>query len=200
MRLLLPDASYQPQRTYALTELPSHQQHQQDRLAHHVDVVGHPAASSAVLLEGMFWNYFSVGADAQAAYNFHHLRDTHPALASNRLANQFWYSAFSCTSGWWVGGASWRLLAATCVMSSQEHKTQDSCLLYDLYAIVAMCGIHRFVQKACHLSALPTVTCTSAIVNLMIGLLLVCITHETQLSTIYHVLALQGGSAVPCSL
>lgn len=48
-------------------------------------------------------NYFSVGADAQAAYNFHHLRDTHPALASNRLANQFWYSAFSCTSGWFCG-------------------------------------------------------------------------------------------------
>jgi diacylglycerol kinase (ATP) len=44
-----------------------------------------------------------VGADAQAAYNFHHLRDSHPALASNRVANQFWYSTFSCTSGWFCG-------------------------------------------------------------------------------------------------
>jgi diacylglycerol kinase (ATP) len=48
-------------------------------------------------------NYFSVGADAQAAYNFHHLRDQHPVLASNRVANQFWYSTFSCTSGWFCG-------------------------------------------------------------------------------------------------
>jgi diacylglycerol kinase (ATP) len=44
-----------------------------------------------------------VGADAQAAYNFHHLRDSHPTLASNRIANNFWYSAFSCTSGWFCG-------------------------------------------------------------------------------------------------
>lgn len=48
-------------------------------------------------------NYFSVGADAQAAYNFHHLRDTHPRLAPNRVANQMWYSTFSCTSGWFCG-------------------------------------------------------------------------------------------------
>jgi diacylglycerol kinase (ATP) len=44
-----------------------------------------------------------VGADAQAAYNFHHLRDTHPMLAPNRVANQMWYSTFSCTSGWFCG-------------------------------------------------------------------------------------------------
>jgi diacylglycerol kinase (ATP) len=50
-------------------------------------------------MQGMFWNYFSIGADAQAAYNFHHLRDQHPMLAPNRVANQFWYSAFSCSSG-----------------------------------------------------------------------------------------------------
>eukprot|EP00775_Hariotina_reticulata_P012947 gene12947-13075_t len=70
------------------------------------EVVGDAAAAvggSQVLMEGIFYNYFSVGADAQAAYNFHHLRDQHPVLASNRLANQFWYSAFSCTSGWFCG-------------------------------------------------------------------------------------------------
>lgn len=91
LRLTLPDATYKPHKTYALSEVPMQQQQQtKDAPA---------AAGDGVLLEGLFWNYFSVGADAQAAYNFHHLRDTHPALASNRVANQFWYSAFSCTSG-----------------------------------------------------------------------------------------------------
>lgn len=52
--------------------------------------------------QGMFWNYFSVGLDAKAAWSFHSLREEKPALASSRAANQFWYSAFSCTSG---GGA-----------------------------------------------------------------------------------------------
>lgn len=50
-----------------------------------------------------FWNYFSVGLDAEAAYGFHHLRETHPGLASGRVVNQAWYSVFSCTSGWFCG-------------------------------------------------------------------------------------------------
>ncbi|KAG2450538.1 hypothetical protein HYH02_005039 [Chlamydomonas schloesseri] len=52
------------------------------------------------VMGGMFWNYFSVGLDAKAAWSFHSLREEKPALASSRAANQFWYSAFSCTSGW----------------------------------------------------------------------------------------------------
>ncbi|KXZ56309.1 hypothetical protein GPECTOR_1g272 [Gonium pectorale] len=49
---------------------------------------------------GMFWNYFSVGLDAKAAWGFHSLREQRPGCTSSRMANQFWYSAFSCTSGW----------------------------------------------------------------------------------------------------
>jgi hypothetical protein len=37
--------------------------------------------------------------DVQVAYQFHHLRETKPGLAPNRIANQMWYSTFSCTSG-----------------------------------------------------------------------------------------------------
>ncbi len=48
---------------------------------------------------GLFWNYVSVGLDARAAYYFHDLRERKPHLASNRMANQFWYSFFGCTSG-----------------------------------------------------------------------------------------------------
>ncbi|GIL75862.1 hypothetical protein Vretimale_5572 [Volvox reticuliferus] len=49
---------------------------------------------------GSFWNYFSVGLDAKAAWGFHSLREERPQLTSSRMANQFWYTFFSCTSGW----------------------------------------------------------------------------------------------------
>lgn len=51
-------------------------------------------------VQGKFWNYFSLGLDAEAAYDFHHLREEKPWAASSRLANQAWYSYFSCTTGW----------------------------------------------------------------------------------------------------
>ena len=49
------------------------------------------------------WNYVSVGMDAKAAYGFHELREAKPKLAFSRLANQFWYSYYSCASGWFCG-------------------------------------------------------------------------------------------------
>jgi len=49
---------------------------------------------------GCAWNYLSIGMDAQSAYGFHHLREAHPALASGRLINQFWYSFYGLKSGW----------------------------------------------------------------------------------------------------
>ena len=39
-------------------------------------------------VSGCFWNYFSVGLDAEAAYGFHRLREASPWAASTRLANQ----------------------------------------------------------------------------------------------------------------
>lgn len=50
-----------------------------------------------------FWNYFSVGLDAEAAYGFHSLREAHPRLAASRLTNQAWYGFFSCATGWFCG-------------------------------------------------------------------------------------------------
>ena len=51
-------------------------------------------------MEGLFYNYFSVGLDAEAAYGFHHLRETKAWAAPSRLINQAWYAYFSCASGW----------------------------------------------------------------------------------------------------
>ena len=48
----------------------------------------------------MFWNYFSVGMDAKAAYGFHSLREKRPWAASGRAMNQAWYGYYSLASGW----------------------------------------------------------------------------------------------------
>ncbi|KAK9275424.1 hypothetical protein L1049_022688 [Liquidambar formosana] len=50
--------------------------------------------------EGVFYNYFSVGMDAQVAYGFHHLRNEKPYLAQGPIANKLIYSGYSCTQGW----------------------------------------------------------------------------------------------------
>ncbi|GAB2219158.1 hypothetical protein Droror1_Dr00006789 [Drosera rotundifolia] len=49
---------------------------------------------------GVFYNYFSIGMDAQVAYGFHHLRNERPYLAQGPIANKLIYSGYSCTQGW----------------------------------------------------------------------------------------------------
>lgn len=50
--------------------------------------------------EGVFYNYFSIGMDAQIAYGFHHLRNEKPYLAQGPIANKVIYSGYGCTQGW----------------------------------------------------------------------------------------------------
>lgn len=50
--------------------------------------------------EGVFYNYFSIGMDAQVAYGFHHLRNEKPYLAQGPITNKLLYSGYSCTQGW----------------------------------------------------------------------------------------------------
>ncbi|CAH8274824.1 unnamed protein product [Arabidopsis lyrata] len=50
--------------------------------------------------EGVFYNYFSIGMDAQVAYGFHHLRNEKPYLAQGPVTNKIIYSSYSCTQGW----------------------------------------------------------------------------------------------------
>ncbi len=56
-------------------------------------------------VKGLFWNYFSIGLDAEAAYGFHSLREKRPWAAPSRMINQGWYSYFSCTTGWFCCNA-----------------------------------------------------------------------------------------------
>ncbi|KVH87656.1 ATP-NAD kinase-like domain-containing protein [Cynara cardunculus var. scolymus] len=50
--------------------------------------------------QGVFYNYFSIGMDAQVAYSFHHLRNEKPYLAQSPIANKIIYSGYSCKQGW----------------------------------------------------------------------------------------------------
>ncbi|XP_074273684.1 diacylglycerol kinase 7-like [Silene latifolia] len=50
--------------------------------------------------DGVFYNYFSIGMDAQVAYGFHTLRNEKPYLAQGPVANKMIYSGYSCTQGW----------------------------------------------------------------------------------------------------
>ncbi|CAH1426689.1 unnamed protein product [Lactuca virosa] len=50
--------------------------------------------------QGVFYNYFSIGMDAQVAYGFHNLRNEKPYLAKGRIANKIIYSGYSAKQGW----------------------------------------------------------------------------------------------------
>ncbi|XP_065048224.1 diacylglycerol kinase 3-like isoform X2 [Musa acuminata AAA Group] len=50
--------------------------------------------------EGVFYNYFSIGMDAQVAYGFHHLRNKKPYLAQGPMSNKLIYAGLGCTQGW----------------------------------------------------------------------------------------------------
>ncbi|CAK9139087.1 unnamed protein product [Ilex paraguariensis] len=50
--------------------------------------------------DGVFYNYFSIGMDAQVAYGFHHLRNEKPYLAQGPISNKIIYSGYSCKQGW----------------------------------------------------------------------------------------------------
>lgn len=49
---------------------------------------------------GGFWNYFSMGMDAQISYAFHSERKAHPEKFKNQLINQSTYAKLGCTQGW----------------------------------------------------------------------------------------------------
>ena len=106
-----PDASYFPELPYALAaeadNVSMHAMWEARRVvvrpvpaARSLHVRTQPARRTSCSLEplwhalqpcqvgGRFWNYLSVGMDAEAAYGFHTLRESHSWAASSRLLNQ----------------------------------------------------------------------------------------------------------------
>ncbi|XP_068668372.1 diacylglycerol kinase 1-like [Aristolochia californica] len=54
---------------------------------------------------GGFWNYFSMGMDAQVSYAFHSERKLHPEKFKNQLVNQTTYAKLGCTQGWFCASS-----------------------------------------------------------------------------------------------
>ncbi|KAM7278533.1 hypothetical protein ACFE04_005667 [Oxalis oulophora] len=52
------------------------------------------------MFRGGFWNYFSMGMDAQVSYDFHTERKLHPEKFTNQLTNQSNYMKLICKQGW----------------------------------------------------------------------------------------------------
>ncbi|KAL9685834.1 hypothetical protein QQ045_023288 [Rhodiola kirilowii] len=52
--------------------------------------------------DGVLYNYFSIGMDAQVAYGFHHLRNEKPYLAQSPITNKLIYSTYTCRQGWFL--------------------------------------------------------------------------------------------------
>ncbi|XP_031404656.1 diacylglycerol kinase 5-like [Punica granatum] len=50
--------------------------------------------------QGRFWNYFTIGMDAQVSYAFHSKRELHPEKYKKQLVNQSTYLKLGCTQGW----------------------------------------------------------------------------------------------------
>lgn len=53
-----------------------------------------------ITFRGGFWNYFSIGMDAEVAYAFHSERQNHPEKFKNQFTNQTQYAKLTCAQGW----------------------------------------------------------------------------------------------------
>ncbi|XP_004509972.1 diacylglycerol kinase 1-like isoform X2 [Cicer arietinum] len=77
-------------------------------LPHAMHAFNRVSSSDKLNLEGYhtyrggFWNYFSMGMDAQVSYAFHSERKLHPEKFKNQLYNQSAYLKLGCTQGWFL--------------------------------------------------------------------------------------------------
>lgn len=95
--------------------------------------------SNPSVTRARFWNYFSIGIDAEATYNFHHLREHSPCLASSRYMNQMWYGVFSCGTGWFCGrGAPVDKFASIRVKNSSSDEWRDVDVPSSICAIILL--------------------------------------------------------------
>uniref|UniRef100_A0A2P2KB95 Diacylglycerol kinase n=1 Tax=Rhizophora mucronata TaxID=61149 RepID=A0A2P2KB95_RHIMU len=96
MRMKAPkeEGSYEP---IAPLELP-HSLH----AFHHVSPNDELNMEGYDTFRGGFWNYFSMGMDAQVSYAFHSERKLHPEKFKNQLVNQSTYAKLGCTQGWFA--------------------------------------------------------------------------------------------------
>ncbi|KAJ8527697.1 hypothetical protein K7X08_015148 [Anisodus acutangulus] len=67
---------------------------------HHVSQADTLNKEGYHIFRGGFWNYFSIGMDAQVSYAFHSERKLHPENFKHQLVNQGTYAKLVCKQGW----------------------------------------------------------------------------------------------------
>lgn len=81
-------------------------------LPHSLHAFGRVSDSNELNVEGChtfrggFWNYFSMGMDAQVSYAFHTERKLHPEKFKNQLTNQATYAKITHSQGWFSSSPS----------------------------------------------------------------------------------------------
>ncbi|XP_057751831.1 diacylglycerol kinase 1-like isoform X1 [Arachis stenosperma] len=73
---------------------------------------------------GGFWNYFSIGMDAQVSYKFHSERKLHPERFKHQLYNQSCYLRLGCTQGWFFAplkSSAWKIAQLATVKIMKKH-------------------------------------------------------------------------------
>ncbi|KAL3624769.1 Diacylglycerol kinase 5 [Castilleja foliolosa] len=92
---------------------------------------------------GGFWNYFSMGMDAQVSYAFHSERKLHPEKFKNQLVNQSTYAKLGCTQGWFFASLvhpSSRNIAQLCKVKvmKKDGEWQDLQIPQSIRSIVCL--------------------------------------------------------------
>ncbi|KAK4486891.1 hypothetical protein RD792_006199 [Penstemon davidsonii] len=92
---------------------------------------------------GGFWNYFSMGMDAQVSYAFHTERKLNPEKFKNQLVNQSTYAKLGCSQGWFLAPIfhpSSRNMAQLCkVKIMKRHGDwQDLTIPHSIRSIVCL--------------------------------------------------------------
>lgn len=136
-------------------------------------------------VEGLFYNYFSVGLDARAAYGFHHLRETTPWAAPSRLINQAWYAYFSCASGWFCCAPPLNT-TATLKVRPVLVSLGISCVFVCACAAVCVCAcaMHQhgvFISAVVYLRACHSIYCSTSLTPLHPATTkIVCVLKDTS--------------------
>ncbi|GMJ06441.1 diacylglycerol kinase 5 [Hibiscus trionum] len=74
---------------------------------------------------GGFWNYFSLGMDAQVSYAFHSERKLNPEKFKNQLVNQSTYAKLGCTQGWFAASVFHPMETNVAQLAKVKVKTKN---------------------------------------------------------------------------
>ncbi|KAH7298432.1 hypothetical protein KP509_25G043000 [Ceratopteris richardii] len=74
---------------------------------------------------GGFWNYFSIGMDAQVSYEFHRQRQENPEKFKSQLINQGTYAKIGITQGWFLANATDRSSKSINKLATIEIQTKN---------------------------------------------------------------------------